>query len=130
MAAGMAVMGTISLDVGVADPGEISGQVAIAGGTKDQMPMVGHEAKTEQLDVGLVLGVEEELDERLIIRRLAEKAPAAVAAIEDMIDHPAHGGARCAWHEQKNYRNEPESSILMDATFSEPLSTIYGALKI
>ena len=60
--------------------------------------MIGHEAESENLDIGLFLRVDEELQERLVIDRLAKDPHPAVAAIENMIHNAANGGPGGAGH--------------------------------
>ena len=50
-----------------------------------QVPVAGHQAPAEQLDVDALQRVGEDGDEGLIIARLVKEALAAVAAVDDMI---------------------------------------------
>ena len=86
MSAALLVMGAVALDVRVGRPGKIFGHVPRASRPQNQVPMIGHEAVSEQVDLGMFLRLTEQLDECGIIGVLVKDSAAVVPAIKDVID--------------------------------------------
>src|SRR5436309_15167630 len=99
MAAAVAVMGAITLDVRVANPRKVSGQVLIGARDDCKVKVVAQEAKGQQRHVRMLLAFDEQLDERGEITVLVEDSLAAVAAVQHVINQSASGGACDSWHD-------------------------------
>ena len=99
VAAGSGVVGAIPLDVRVADPRQVASEILGGFGDQDEMPVVFHQAIAQELDIGVLFAVDEQLDEGVEIGWLAEDGLAIVAAVEGMVDESTNDGASGAWHD-------------------------------
>src|ERR1700722_5959116 len=98
MAASRAMVRVMTPDVRRAEPSHVFGQIRIAARSNHQMPMVGHETKSKQIDRCSFPRLYEELTKRIIITRLVKDAHAAIAAIQNVINSSAFHSAGRSGH--------------------------------
>jgi len=73
-------------------------QVAVGSGADRQVEEVGHRAVPEDIHGEPVAGVDDGLDEGVIVPGLTEDGNAAVAAVEDVVLHSANGSPGSSRH--------------------------------
>src|SRR2546423_13073572 len=98
MAAALAVMRAISLDVRVAHPGKIAGQILVGARDDREVKMVPHDAICQQIHVRVLLAFDQQRDKGGEIAVLVKDALAAIAAIEHVINQSADSGACGSGH--------------------------------
>src|SRR5947209_20189620 len=113
-------MGTVALYMRVGHPRQIRRHVFIAARAQHQMPVVGHEAESENLDLSLLLTHQQQINKCLVVARLAEDAHCSVAAIECVIDDSASGGTSGAWHDSKDTPAGRVTQEKVDVTWMSP----------
>ena len=86
--------------------------------TRCQWLAAGSSGTVQQLHRRPLFGLDEQVDKRLIVPRLAEDIHPAIAAVEHMIDNAAIGGAGGAWHAAKDKQMARVVKETMDVTLS------------
>jgi hypothetical protein len=80
------------------DPAEYLGELAIMPRPQKKMPVVGHQAIGGDANLGLSVGLRENVLKRGVVRRLFEQSESADTPIQDMIGEIPSSEARPAWH--------------------------------
>jgi hypothetical protein len=93
-----AVVAVIASGVGHEQPLHPSAQVAVGLRTDHQVKMVGHQTVPQHIHGKPSAGVNDGLDESVVVTGLTEDGLAAVAAIEHVIPHAAHRGSGSSRH--------------------------------
>ncbi|MFO0966311.1 MAG: hypothetical protein U0793_12110 [Gemmataceae bacterium] len=80
---------------------------------QDEMKMVRHETISERPDRQALVGVADELDERLIIAFLVKDLAVGVAAVDNVVAEAAGGGASSAWHRWRIRKRKVECPLFL-----------------
>src|SRR5262249_37325437 len=118
---GRAAVGVVPLGVGDSQPAQVLGQVAVALGPEDQVPVVGHQAVGQEAHGPEVGGLSEDGLEGGVVAILAEQGGGAEGGVEHVGDVAAGGAAGSAWHGGKS--NPPGPTLSTEKTpdpFSSP----------
>ena len=84
--------------VRVRQPAKKVGQVAIALGPEDEVPVIGHEAVAENADRELGVGFIDNAQERLVVAVLLEERQPGDGSIQGVVDVAARRMASSSWH--------------------------------
>jgi hypothetical protein len=88
----------IASGVGHEQPLHPSAQVAVGSGTHQHVKIVRHQTVPEHIHGKPSAGVDDGLDEGVVVAGLMEDGLAAVAAVEHVIPHAANSGSGSSWH--------------------------------
>jgi hypothetical protein len=92
------VVAVIASGVGHEQPLHPSAQVAVGLGRHQQVKMVRHQTVPEHIHGKPNAGVNNGLDEGVLVTGLMEDGLAAVAAVEHVIPHAANRDSGSSWH--------------------------------
>ena len=98
----------VTAHVGVLQPVHPAAEIAVAVRPHRQVEVVGHEAVGQDGHGDLDAGVPDGLEERLVVPVLHEDLAAGVAAVEDVVAHPADRGSGRSWHGRYHSREGRE----------------------
>ncbi len=106
MAAAVVVL-VVAADMGREQPAHKGAQVPILLRPKDQMEVIGHEAKSQQGHGDVFAGFAEQAEKGSVISVFVENGTAAIASVEDMVAVTTLGSAGISWH-GKDYGRAPD----------------------
>ena len=92
------VVAVIASGVGHEQPLHPSAQVAVSLGTHQQVTTIRYQTVPEHIHGKPSAGVDDGLDEGVLVAGLMEDGLAAVAAVEHVIQHAANRGSGSSWH--------------------------------
>jgi hypothetical protein len=91
----------IALDVGVGDPRNEAGEIAVGVGPEDQMPVIWHQTEPEETAWRALQCLTEDFQEGVVIRRLMKDSRPPVGAVKDVIHNPTRRQPSGPSHESK-----------------------------
>jgi len=88
----------VPADVRHPDPPHQSPQRDVGPRPDDQMPVIGHQAVSQQSHWITLQPLDQHLLEGVVVALRVKQSQASVPPIEDMVDHPSFNGSSGSWH--------------------------------